>query len=112
MDFQEFCDMERTTGILIEGIGPLLREVAQIEFDGRLNTGVFENEEDDIREACRAANVVKRYLCSCVDGLLAESCVRECLFSGNESAYQVLEAHLRRSSDKFGSGSLEDVTET
>ena len=112
MDFENFYNSEATAEILVDKIRPLLKEIANNEFESRVCTGFLENEKDDIREACEAADIVKKYLCSCVDGALAECLVREHSFNGSESAYQALETYFRGSRGELAGGDLENVSET
>lgn len=96
-DFGDFCAIERTSEILVQKIEPLIREIAEMEFFGVIGPGLYERDEDDFLDACRAADVVKRYLCSCVDGALAESLVQEFAFRKNELAYRAMTEYLHRS---------------
>lgn len=103
--------MNTEAAVLTEKVTPELEKSLRSIFEAKLCTGYQENEKDDIREACEAADVVKRYLCGCVDGVLARYCVHETRFSGDESAAEVLESYLRGSRKELDGGGLEDVAE-
>lgn len=72
-----------TWEVLEQEVLPLLEKVARIEF--RTIIGCCEIDEADVKEIAEQAEIIKKYLCSYMDGLVVLHCIQSIEFSQDES---------------------------
>lgn len=83
-----------TFELLYEKVNPALNEVMEGEFFTVL--GGVDVTAEDIREVRQQADILKRFLCSYIDGAAAMYCIHGAWFYGDESARNEVEAKRRR----------------
>jgi hypothetical protein len=83
-----------TLELMYEKVNPALNEVMEEEFDTVL--GGVDVRAEDIREVRKQAEILKRFLCSYIDGAAAMYCIHGAWFYGDESARNEVEAKRRK----------------
>lgn len=83
-----------TAELLYEKVKPALNEIMAGEFFTVL--GGVDVTAEDIREVRQQADILKRFLCSYIDGAAAMYCIHGAGFYGDESARNEVEAKRRK----------------
>lgn len=83
-----------TVELMYEKVNPVLNEVMEGEFSTVL--GGVDVTAEDIREVREQAEILKRFLCSYIDGVAAMYCIHGAWFYGDESARNEVEGRRKR----------------
>lgn len=97
-----------TAELLYEKVKPALNEAMEDEFSTVL--GGVDVTAEDIREVWKQAELLKRFLCSYIDGVAAMYCIHGAGFYGDESAREELESKVGGSGKKLWHSRFKDVS--